>query len=280
MDYTKSYAKRGVSVGKNDPIGVFDSGVGGLTVVKSLIEILPQENFIYFGDTAHVPYGNKTKEQLFSYAYNITDFLISNKVKAVIVACGTHSSVTLPKLRDEYSLPMLGVVKPGAWTASNVTRNGKIGIVATKATVNSQAYTKAIEEINSDYEVFAMACPRFVPLVEGGVLEGYEVKQAVKEYIGPLLIEGIDTLVLGCTHYPFLSTAIKEYVGSNVTLVDPSFATIIELKDILAENNLLNDSGRKPEQIFYVSGNDDSFYNVGNLLLNNIIKKVEKVNLD
>lgn len=280
MDYTKSSTKRGVSVGKNDPIGVFDSGVGGLTVIKSLIEILPQENFIYFGDTAHVPYGNKTKEQLFSYAYNITDFLISNKVKAIVVACGTHSSVTLPRLIGEYSLPMLGVVKPGAWAASNVTRNGKIGIVATKATVDSQAYTKEIENINSDYEVFAMACPRFVPLVEGGLLEGDEVKEAVNDYISHLLAKDIDTLVLGCTHYPFLSKAIKEYVGDNVTLVDPSFATIIELKKILAENNLLNDSDNKPEQVFYVSGNDDSFYNVGNLLLNNIIKKVEKVNLD
>ncbi|NLB88643.1 MAG: glutamate racemase, partial [Syntrophomonadaceae bacterium] len=228
-------------MGKYDPIGVFDSGVGGLTVVKSLIEILPHENFIYFGDTAHVPYGNKTTEQLFSYAYNITDFLIANKVKAIIVACGTHSSVTLPKLSGEYSLPMLGVVKPGAWAASNITRNGKIGIVATKATVNSQAYNKEIENINSDYEVFAMACPKFVPLVESGVLEGDEVRQAVAEYIGPLLTKGIDTLVLGCTHYPFLSPAINEYVGNDITLVDPSYATIVELKNILAEMDLLND---------------------------------------
>src|SRR5690606_12493280 len=123
-----------------------------------------------------------------------------------------------------YNLPMLGVVKPGAWAASSTTKNGRIGIVATKATVNSQAYNKEIENINSNYEVFAMACPKFVPLVESGILEGDEVRQAVDEYIGPLLTKGIDTLVLGCTHYPFLTKAISEYVGNNIVLFDPSYA--------------------------------------------------------
>ncbi len=267
-------------MGKYDPIGVFDSGVGGLTVVKSLIEQLPQEEFIYFGDTAHVPYGNKTEEQLFSYAYKISDFLLAHKAKAIVVACGTHSSVTLTKLSGEYAWPMLGVVKPGAQAAANATKNGKIGVLATQATVNSQAYTKSIKALSSGLEVLEVGCPKLVPLVEAGILTGEEIERAVDEYVEPLLAKGIDTIILGCTHYPFLNQVIKDYVGDEVALIDPAFATIEELKYLLAEQNLLNDTHKEPQPQFYVSGNDESFYNVGNLLLNNIIEKVEKVDLD
>ncbi|HZK43473.1 MAG TPA: glutamate racemase [Syntrophomonadaceae bacterium] len=267
-------------MGKNNPIGIFDSGVGGLTVVKSLIERLPQEKFIYFGDTINVPYGNKTEDQLFSYAYSIIDFLIESDAKALIVACGTHSSITLPKLSQEYVLPMLGVVKPGADAAVKASKTGKIGVLATSATVNSLAFTKAIKSLNSECEVLETACPKFVPLVEAGNLEGADTKSAIEEYIEPLLNKGIDTLILGCTHYPFLSKAIKDYIGEEVILVDPSFATIEELKKLLIESNLLNDNEQKAKREFYVSGNDESFYNVGNLLLGNMIEKVSKVNLD
>lgn len=267
-------------MGKYNPIGIFDSGVGGLTVVKSLIKELPKENFIYFGDTAHVPYGNKTPEQLFTYAYNIINFLIENRVKAIIVACGTHSSITLPKISQEYSLPMLGVVKPGAVKATNYSQKNKIGVLATQATVNSLAYTKEITAINRECQVFEVACPKFVPLVEAGNLEGEDTKFAVTEYIEPLKLKGIDTLILGCTHYPFLNKVISDYVGEDIKLVDPSSATVGELNYLLAEEGLLNDNESKPKREFYVSGNDTSFYNVGNLLLDNIIEKVYKVNLD
>ncbi len=305
MDFTLSWIKEVFDVGNDKPIGIFDSGVGGLTVVKSLIQELPQENFIYFGDTAHVPYGNKTVEQLFNYAYDITNFLIKQSVKAIIVACGTTSSITLPKLSTEYDLPMLGVVKPGAIVAAKATRNGKIGVLATQATVNSQAYTISLKEINPLLEVREVGCPKLVPLIEAGNLEGEETKTAVDEYLAPLLAEGIDTIVLGCTHYPFLSRVIKEYVGEKVELIDLSLATINELKALLATQHLLNETVTKydparhqetegnysengmqkePSPLhlrrFLVSGNDESFYKVGNLLLNNIISAVEKVDLD
>ncbi len=273
-------AKRGVDVGKHNPIGIFDSGIGGLTVVQSLIEGLYHEDFIYFGDTAHVPYGNKSAEDLFTYAYNIINFLIKNQVKAVVVACGTHSSVTLPKISQEYDLPILGVVEPGAQVAANSSQNKRIGLLATQATTNSLAYTKAINTIDDKCQVFEVACPKFVPLVEKGDLSSAVVKDAVVEYLRPLLEESVDTIVLGCTHYPFLNQVIQDYVGANVRIIDPSFATVESLKNLLSKQGLLNDRQNNPSREFYVSGNDESFYKVGNLLLGNIITKVSKVNLD
>ncbi len=267
-------------MGKESPIGIFDSGVGGLTVVKSLLERLPGESFVYFGDTAHVPYGNKTEEQLMSYARNILSFLIDKGVKAVVVACGTHSSITLPRLEGQYSFPMLGVVKAGARSANRLSRNYKIGVIATQATVSSQAYTREIQIINPSCEVFEAACHKFVPLIESGVLEGEEIQGAIREYIAPLLENRVDSLVLGCTHYPFLSSPIKEFAGCDIELVDPSFETIEELRDILIRDNLFNDSGDSPIRQFYVSGNDESFYKVGRVLLGDMIQSVKRAALD
>jgi glutamate racemase len=263
----------------NGSIGIFDSGVGGLTVVKALIEKLPNERFIYFGDTAHVPYGNKSEQELFLYARSIISFLLSKRVKAVIVACGTHSSVTLPVTSREYSLPLLGVVKAGASSAIRITRNGFIGIIATQATVNRLAYTQQIKALNKGFKVFEMACPKLVPLIEQGRLDGKKIREAIKEYLDPLIEQGIDTLVLGCTHYPFLAPLIKEYVGSAVTLVDPAYETIEELKMIFTRENLFNNKERLVNE-FFVSGNDESFFTVGNKLLENTIKKVQRVDLN
>lgn len=261
------------------PIGVFDSGVGGLTVVRSLVQQLPGENFIYFGDNAHIPYGSKSREELFQYYDSIMAFLLEQHVKAVVVACGTHSSVTLPEKEASCPVPILGVVKPGARSAVRTTRNGRIGIIATLASVKSGSYGQRIREITAEAEVFATACPRFVPLIEAGQLTGAEVEDAVQEYILPLQDEGIDTLVMGCTHYPFLETVIKKYAGPQVALVDPAVETIEELTSILQEKQLLNKqlhgSGK-----FYVSGNDQSFYHVGSILLGDLIQSVEQVNID
>jgi glutamate racemase len=248
-------------LGKESPIGIFDSGVGGLTVVKSLLERLPGENFIYFGDNANVPYGNKTQEQLMTYAVNILNFFKAREVKAVMVACGTHSSVTLPQLQGHYHFPMLGVLKAGARSATQVSKNHRVGVLATEATVNSRAYTREIKAIKAEYQVFEMACQRFVPLIESGVLSGEEINHAVREYVTPLLDNGIDTLVLGCTHYPFLSQPLKEFVGRDVELVDPSLETIEELKELLIQNDLLNNAGREPRREFYVSGHPEPFFN-------------------
>ncbi|MEN6348373.1 MAG: glutamate racemase [Syntrophomonas sp.] len=261
------------------PIGVFDSGVGGLTVVKSLLDKMPRESFIYFGDTANLPYGNKSEEQLFSYARNIISFLIQREVKAIIIACGTHSSVTLPVISGDYSLPLLGVVKAGARTAARVSRTGKIGVIATQATVSKLAYTGEVKSINPDYEIYEKACPRFVPLVEAGNLDGRETREAVAEYLEPLLRLGIDTLILGCTHYPFLAPLIQEFAGRNVTLVDPSCETITELQGILGRDGLLNKSDETGGREFYVSGNDESFYKVGKLLIGDTIQAVHKLAL-
>lgn len=254
--------------------------MGGLTVVKSLLERLPGESFIYFGDTAHVPYGTKTEEQLMSYARRILDFFINKEVKAVVVACGTHSSITLPRLEGQYAFPMLGVVKAAARSAQRWSRNSRIGVIATQATVNSQAYTQEIQSLDPACQVFEVACHRFVPLIESGILDGEEIRSAIREYIAPLLENGVDSVVLGCTHYPFLSAPIKEFAGCNVELVDPSFETIEELGEILLRNNLLNDSDDMPLRQFYVSGQDESFCKVGRLLLGDIIISVKRELLD
>lgn len=265
---------------KNAPIGIFDSGVGGLTVVKSLLKKMPAESFIYFGDTAHVPYGNKTEEQLFAYARRIISFLIARQVKAIIVACGTHSSVTLPFIAREYDLPMLGVVKAGARSAVRHSRNGKIGVAATQATVQKEAYTHAIKELEPGFQVYETACPRFVPLVEAGKLKNIETREAIAEYLGPLLAQGIDTLVLGCTHYPFLAESISEFAGEKLKLVDASCETIEELQEIFRAGDLFNNSAAKPRHIFYVSGRDNSFYDVGRTLMGDIIGEIQNLDWD
>lgn len=266
-------------MGDNRPIGIFDSGVGGLTVVRSLLEKLPQESFIYFGDTAHVPYGNKSEQQLMAYAREIIAFLLDQDVKAIIIACGTHSSITLPRIAEDYNIPLLGVVKAAARCAVKTTRNGKIGIAATQATVNSRAYTNAIQHLDSNFRVYEVACPRFVPLVEAGKLEEEETRAAVSEYLQPLLDQGIDSLVLGCTHYPFLTKVISDFTGQGIEVIDPSCKTVEQVIDIFSRHDLFKQQNQTCFREFYVSGNDESFYKVGRLLIGDTIKKVHKINL-
>ncbi|MBP8819955.1 MAG: glutamate racemase [Syntrophomonadaceae bacterium] len=266
-------------MGDNRPIGIFDSGVGGLTVVRSLLEKLPQESFIYFGDTAHVPYGNKNEQELMCYAREIIAFLLNQDVKAIIVACGTHSSITLPRISEYYTVPLLGVVKAAASCAVKTTRNGKIGIAATQATVNSRAYTSEIQRLDAGLKVYETACPAFVPLVEAGKLEEEETRKAVSEYLQPLLDEGIDSLVLGCTHYPFLGKVINEFTGEGIEVIDPSCKTIEQVIDIFSRQDLFNQQDQAHFRKFYVSGNDESFYNVGRLLIGDTIKEVHRVRI-
>ncbi|MDD2373708.1 MAG: glutamate racemase [Syntrophomonadaceae bacterium] len=266
-------------MGDNRPIGIFDSGVGGLTVVKSLLEKLPQESFIYFGDTAHVPYGSKSEQELMRYAREIIAFLLDQDVKAIIVACGTHSSITLPRISEQYDIPLLGVVKAAASCAVKTTHNGKIGVVATRATVNSRAYTGEIQRLDSSLKVYETACPQFVPLVEAGKLEEEETREAVSEYLQPLLDLGIDSLVLGCTHYPFLTKVISDFTGEGIEVIDPSCKTVDQAIDIFSRQDLFNQQDQACFRKFYVSGNDESFYNVGRLLIGDTIKEVHKVRI-
>jgi len=240
---------------------------------------LPGENFIYFGDTAHLPYGNKSQAELFQYAQDIVGFLLQQQVKAIVVACGTHSSITLPEMEDRCPVPILGVVKPGAAAAVAATRNGRIGIIATQASVNQGSYRQQIVS-QGEYQVFASACPRFVPLVEAGHFDGAEVEAAVAEYLSPLLANEIDTLVMGCTHYPFLAEAIAQYAGPGVTLVDPAIDTIKTLAAVLHRDHLLG-SAALGQGRFFVSGNDQSFFHAGSMLLQHqLIQKVEKISFD
>ncbi|MDD4803075.1 MAG: glutamate racemase [Syntrophomonas sp.] len=265
---------------KTKPIGIFDSGVGGLSVVKILLDRLPFESFVFYGDTAHVPYGTKSRDELCTYSKDIISFLLSREVKTIVVACNTSSSITLPEIEKTCPIPILGVAKPGAREAARVTRNGKIGVIATQATVNSGSFSANIKAIDSDYEIFSVACPRLVPMVESGVFGGLETRQAVEEYTAPILRQGIDTLVMGCTHYPFLAPVISDIAGNRVTLVDPAAETIEELIEILGQNNILNDNHAAGTREFYVSGNEDSFYKVGRLLIGDVIQKVEQIKLD
>lgn len=265
-------------LGNNHPVGIFDSGVGGLTVVKAFLEQLPQEDLIYFGDTAHVPYGNKSEAQLMQYAHDIMDYFMERKVKAVLVACGTHSSVTLPRIQAEYPIPMVGMVRAAARAACRITSGKRVGVLATQATVNSHAYRKAIQDIMPDCHVFEAACPLFVSLVEAGILTGEEPIAAAKQYLEPLLREDIDTLVLGCTHYPFLQDILTDLIGE-VTLLDPAIEAVKEMKAILTGHDLLNQAAHQSRAEFLVSGDNTSFYRVGTKLLGKVINEVKSVTL-
>ena len=244
----------------NRPIGIFDSGVGGLTVVKEVMQQLPNEQIIYFGDTARVPYGSKSKETITKYSRQIIKFLLEKEVKAVIIACGTASSNSLKTMRREFeALPIKGVVQPGAMAAVHTTNNNKIGIIGTESTIRSGAYKKLIQEQNPDIEVYSKACPLFVPLAEEGWVTGDIAKQTAGIYLKEILKQDIDTLVLGCTHYPLLIDCIQEVVGDQVKLVNPATETAAQLKRLLEENNTLRVESALPIHEFYVSDNTTKF---------------------
>lgn len=245
------------------PVGLFDSGVGGLTVAREVFRLLPHESIIYFGDTAHVPYGPRKPEELIAFARAIISFLVSANVKYIIFACGTNSSLTLPVVRAMYDVPMIGLVEPGAREAAQATRNGRIGIVATEATVKSGAYERAVKTLAPQTIVFARSAPRLVPLVEAGLAQSKEARQAVFEYTRPLKEAGIDTLILGCTHYPFLSPHFRECLGPEVRLVDPAAATVQEARREMSRLGILNNNPHNPagavRHSFYVSGDPAGF---------------------
>jgi len=202
------------------PVGVFDSGVGGLTVVSQLFRILPQEDIIYFGDTAHLPYGSKSKEAVTRYSLDIANFLKAQKVKIIVVACSTASSFALSSLRENIELPVIGVIEPGAQAAIDTTRNFKIGIIGTEGTINSRAFEEALKKIDRNVKVFSQPCPLFVPLVEEDWLDKPETSQIAEKYLSPLKDKGIDTLILGCTHYPLLKELLWRIMGQEISLID------------------------------------------------------------
>lgn len=249
------------------PIGVFDSGIGGLTVVHALTTRLPHENIVYFGDTARVPYGPKSPLVIREYAAQDVDFLLSKDVKMIVIACNTVSGVALDVVMKRTKVPVVGVIIPSAGAAVAATKKKRIGIIGTIATINSNAYTNAIRQLDADVQVFARPCPLFVPLAEEGWTTHKVTELVAKEYLFPFKLEKIDTIVLGCTHYPILKDAIKTAVDGNVTMIDSGEATAVEVERTLDEKNLRNPSKLKPHLQFYVSDVPAKFTEVGERFL-------------
>jgi glutamate racemase len=261
-------------------IGIFDSGVGGLTVLKEVVRVLPQEDTIYLGDTARVPYGTKSPETVIRYSRQIASYLLSRDIKLLVVACNTASAVALSTLQKEFPIPIVGVIEPGAHAAAAVTRSGKVGVIGTAATVASSAYTKAIKRINPDIEVVTRACPLFVPLAEEGWVDNEVARLAARMYLGELKEQGVDTLVLGCTHYPILKEVIAEVMGPGVTLVDSAEQTALTVARILSERELLRPVGEKGNHHYYVTDIPAGFIRVGNRFLGGRLGDVYQVNLE
>lgn len=268
---------------KEAPIGVFDSGVGGLTVAREIMRQSPQERIVYFGDTARVPYGGKSTDTLIRYTRQIVRFLKTRGVKAIVVACNTASAVALEAVREELDIPIIGVVRPGARVAAKATKNGKIGIIGTETTVNSGLYTKLIQEILPDAEVVGKACPLFVPLVEEGWTKDPVTEEVARRYLADLQKSEIDSLILGCTHYPLLRHMVGEIMGDKVTLVNPAYETALELKALLEREGIANDGDNKnfenPYE-FFVSDLAEKFKVFANSILPCDVTSIKKINIE
>lgn len=253
---------------KNAPVGVFDSGVGGLTVVREIIRQLPDENIVYFGDTARVPYGNKSKENIIRFSKQIIRFLKTKQVKAIVIACNTASALALDTVRDAFEIPILGVVVPGARAAVEATQNGNVGVVGTDATVRSKVYTQVIQKMDPTVTVIEKACPLFVPLVEEGFKEHPITEQVIDYYLASMKASRIDTMILGCTHYPLLRSRIRSYLGDGIQIVNPAYETAMDLKALLKERNMANDGeGEHGHCEFYVSDAAEKFKSFANSVM-------------
>ena len=261
------------------PIGVFDSGIGGLTVVREIIKRLPRENIIYLGDTARVPYGTKSGRTVTAYSLNNARFLRSKGIKMLVVACNTSSAVSLPSLNGELDIPVIGVIEPGARKAAASTKSGRIGVIGTPSTIKSSAYKKALASASPELEVYSKACPLFVPLADEGWTEGKISELVAEEYLAPLKEHDIDVLVLGCTHYPLLKRTIKKVLGSGVTLVDSAEETTKEIEMVLRERGLLNAGSRTPSREYYLTDVSDSFVSVAGRFLGEKIENIEMVDI-
>jgi glutamate racemase len=241
------------------PIGLFDSGVGGLTVVKEILRQLPQENLIYVGDNARCPYGSRPPAQVRDFSFQIMDFLVSQDVKMIIIACNTATAASLSEARELYKIPVLGVITPGSRAAISATRTGRIGVIGTEVTVSSGAYAREIHRINPRLQVVSEACPPFVKIVEKGEVDTVEARQTVEEYLAPLKRELIDVLILGCTHYPIMGPLIQEVAGNRVQLISSAEETAREASLILADRDLLNNHNLNPVHLFYTTGDKEPF---------------------
>ncbi len=273
-----SERRKSVGGGRTSPIGIFDSGIGGLTVLKALRSELPNEDIVYFGDTAHLPYGTKSKETITKFSIDNVNFLQSFGVKTVIVACNTASALALDALKEKFELPVIGVIEPGARQALKRTRNGRIGVIGTKSTIGSGSYEACLKRLDPSVKVYSEACPLFVPFVEEGWLEGDVVTKVAKIYLDGLKNFRIDTLILGCTHYPLLSAVIQKTLGDHVKLVNSAEETAKETRRLLEKLKIAEGrSKRFADQRFYVSDEPEQFRTLGERFLGRSIHSVAKV---
>lgn len=263
----------------NRSIGVFDSGLGGLTAVKQIMERFPNENIIYFGDTGRVPYGSRSKETIIKYTHEDIRFLLSHDVKMIVIACGTASSAALPHIKQEFNVPIFGVVDAAVYEAVRVTKNKKIGIIGTSATIKSGAYQKYIKEYDKGIETFERACPLFVPLVENGHFNTPVTKLVIEEYLTDIRNAGVDTLIMGCTHYPLLEGAIREFMGDNVNLISPGKEVANYLTKKLTDDMRHDDIAEKTQYEYYVSDDVGSFEELASIFLerevDGLVKKID-----
>jgi len=262
------------------PIGMFDSGVGGLTVLREVMRQLPGESTVYFGDTARVPYGSKSRDVITRFSLEIGQFLLQEKVKMIVVACNTASAFALPTMRQKFKVPIVGVVAPGARAALAATQSRRIGVIGTEGTIESQAYSEAIHYLDPKAEVFGQACPLIVPLVEEGWLEKPLALEVVKEYLTPLLTNRIDSLVLGCTHYPLLKNLLGQVTGPGVKLIDSAEETARAVGQKLREDKLEAPSGSSGAmRYFYVSDAPEKFEKIGRRFLGQELPAVKRVDI-
>lgn len=268
------------------PVGVFDSGVGGLTVFREIMRTMPDERLVYFGDTARLPYGAKSRETVIRFSRQIVRFLHGKGVKAIVIACNTASSFALETIARESDIPVIGVIYAGALTASRATKNGRVGVIGTRGTVKSRIYEQVIHSMNPEIRVIQQACPLFVPLVEEGLIHDSVTDEIASRYLQELKMKYVDTLVMGCTHYPLLRSTIARIMGDEVTLVNPAYETALELKEILAREKLLNpgkgtDAAEGEEQYrFFVSDLAENFTDFASSILPGRVKNAQKIEIE
>lgn len=261
------------------PIGVIDSGVGGLTVAKEIMRQLPKEIIYYLGDTARCPYGPRSRDEVRKFTWEMAKYLLTHDIKMLVIACNTATAVVLEELQESLDIPVIGVIHPGARAALKITKNHHIGVIGTVGTISSKAYETALLSINHQVTIESLACPDFVPLVESGDFEGEYAKDIVSSSLKPLKDSKLDTLILGCTHYPLLSPIIQQYMGENVQLISSGDETALEVSTILYHSNLLNPCERTEDHLFFTTGSKDVFQRIASGWFGKPIENVKTIQL-
>ena len=267
---------------KTAPVGIFDSGVGGLTVMREVVKQLPDEKIVYFGDTARVPYGSKSQKTIIHFSEQIIRFLKTKEVKAIVIACNTASALALDAVRDEFDIPIIGVVIPGARAAVSVSENKKVGVIGTEATVLSGMYSKVINSMDSEIEVVEKACPLFVPLVEEGLRDHKVMGEIIEYYLESMKNTDIDSIILGCTHYPLIRHSISRYLGETIKIVNPAYEAARDLKELLESSGILNDvkDDTEKQYQFFVSDEAEKFRNFANTVMPFEIDSTNVINIE